>query len=76
MTWKWDYTNLFLVKILFSTVSNTNCCKNLARICTTAQDATWKSQFMHLLDAVIIYTVHIVESNVKFIRALPSPLAK
>lgn len=54
---------------------NTKHCKSLARIFTTAQDATWKSQFMHLLDAVIIYTVHIGESNVKFIRALPSPLA-
>ena len=54
---------------------NTKHCKNLARIFTTAQDATWKSQFMHLLDAVTIYTVHIGESNVKFIREIPSPLA-
>jgi hypothetical protein len=30
---------------------------------------------MHLLDAVIIYTVHITGANVKFIRALSSPLA-
>lgn len=30
---------------------------------------------MHLQDAVIIYTVHIAGSNVKFIRTLSSPLA-
>lgn len=48
---------------------------NLVRIFTSAQNSTLESQFMHLLDAVIIYTVHIVESNVKFIRVLSSLLA-
>lgn len=30
---------------------------------------------MYLLEAVIIYTVYIAEPNVKFIKALSSPLA-